>query len=245
MLILSMIVGGMLGLVFSLSRPPIYEASAYLQVSVDRNRALIPDDYTLLRAFEKVRLVFLADETLSEVLKRYAASRDTGIPIQDVADLRSSIRLNHREEGFQIFVYADSPEKASDLANLWGEVALTEIREATRHALRAGEYQSALYGTWCEIASRDVDSPSQFIWICKYGEGQIDPDKLEEGILEEVQKSRGILPVFSFSWIEKSSPPKKPIAWVSGWFVYCGALIGLLLTSILQVIRKQNLGRKP
>jgi hypothetical protein len=243
-LLLSMIIGGIVGYVLSISRPPLYEASASLQVSVDHHRALIPDDYTLVRAFDKVRLIFLADETVGKVLQTYSSLGDSEFSIQTVDDFRSSIRLAQRGEGFQLSVYSDSPKEASELVNLWGEVGLAEIEVATRHAMRAAEYQSALYGTWCEITTRDIESESQTIWVCKYGEDQIDPDELEEGILEEVRKSRGILPVFSFSWIEKSSPPEKPITWTAGWFVICGALIGFILTSMLQVYPKHTFGFK-
>jgi hypothetical protein len=241
-LLLSMIVGGSAGFLFDAVRPPIYEASASIQVSVDRNRALIPDDYTLLRAFDKVRLVFLADETLEEVLRFFSSLSDTDRTTHDVDTFRSQIRLAQNGEVFQLYVYANSPKEASQLANLWAEVGLIEIEAATRHSLRAGEYQSALYGTWCELTTIEVDSKSETIWLCKYGDGRMDPDELQEGILEEVQKSRGILPIFSFSLIEKASPPGKPLTWTSGWYVLCGALIGLVLASLIQSYRSLHFG---
>jgi len=236
-LVIGMLVGGMLGLVLGFSQPPVYEASAFLQVSVDHNRAVIPDDYTLLRAFDKVRLIFLADDTINQVLEAYSIEAANANSIQSVADFRSSIKLTQRPEGFQLFVYSGSPTDASNLANLWGEVALSEIEEASKHALRAADYQSALYGAWCQMATREVGAESQSIWSCHFGEDQINPDELADDILEEVQKSRGIIPVFSFSWIEKSSPPEKPITFTSGWSVLSGALLGLIISSAYQVYR--------
>jgi hypothetical protein len=244
LLVISILVGGLMGLIFSFSRPPVYEASVFLQVSVDHGRALIPDDYTRLRAFDKVRLIFLADDTITQVLQKYSHETGGTNSIQDVAEFRASIKLTQRQEGFQLFVYSSSPVEASSLANLWGEIALSEIREATRHALRAAEYQSALYGAWCKIAAGEEGSESQIFWVCQYGGGQIAPGDLAEGVLEEVQKSRGILPVFSFSWIEKSSPPEKPVRSAFGWSVIAGALVGLILSGLFQIYRYLLLGTK-
>src|SRR3970040_1817505 len=57
-----------LGLLVSFARPMVYQASALVGVDIDRSRAEVPDDITVRQAYDRVRALLLADDTLQQRL---------------------------------------------------------------------------------------------------------------------------------------------------------------------------------
>ncbi len=67
------------------------------------------------------------------------------------------------------------------------------------------------------------------VWLCASGRPDVDSDELADDLLREVQQTRGILPIFTFSLLQEAHVPKDPIAWSRGSIVLASAMIGLLL----------------
>jgi hypothetical protein len=67
------------------------------------------------------------------------------------------------------------------------------------------------------------------VWLCASGRPNIDSEELADDLLREVQQTRGILPIFTFSLLQDAQVPTDAIAWSRGSFILAGAMIGLLL----------------
>jgi hypothetical protein len=236
-----MLVGGLIGYMVSRINPPLYQASALIQVSIDESRASIPNDITIRQAYDRVRIIILADDTLISALDRFSDSAGDIETIPTLEEFRSEIKLAQRFNAFELVVNAVDPGQAASLANYWGEIALQEIEAATQYALMAGEYQSALFEASCTIRMDEVESEVEAIWHCASGRDDIDPDALSAGLLEAVKRSRGVLPVFSFSWARRAETPIRSSDIADGWLVLAGSLLGLIGMSILELYRIDNL----
>lgn len=217
---LATVAGGILGLIASLGRPPVYQASAVIEIGVDYSRTAPMQDLALEQAFDRVRALLLADATLEGAIGRIGAyGRLTP------ADMRSRIRLAHRLAGWELFVDGGDPSETAALANAWAEAALARIEEAARHALRAAEWQWALYGAGCELRL-DETAPQTAVWVCGSDAGEGDPESVASALLEEASLSHGILPIFTYSLLQRANAPDHPVRWGRGPLILGGAIAG-------------------
>jgi hypothetical protein len=67
------------------------------------------------------------------------------------------------------------------------------------------------------------------VWLCTSVRPDFDPDELADDLLREIQKTRGILPIFTFSLLQEAQVPMYPITWSRGSFVLASAMVGFLL----------------
>jgi len=222
------LVGAIIGWLISFTRPPLFQASVFIEYAVDYSRTAHMDDITVHQAYEQVRRVLLADETLKATLDTANERGDEEIIFTDIADLRSQIQLSRYPGGFELIVYGQNPEQSAATVNAWAEIALEETEKAIGHAIRAAELQSEIYKAGCKL-SADPGNSDRVVWLCASGRPDLDPDELADDLLQEVQQTRGILPIFTFSLLQEAQVPMDPIAWSQGSFILAGALVGLLL----------------
>jgi hypothetical protein len=229
------LVGGLLGLAASYLRPPVYEASAVIEIGIDRSRAEVPDDVTVRQAHDRVRGLLLADDTLE-----WAAQ--SGGMVQEgseaVAALRSRIRLSEQPDGWRLTVLGASAGEAERLARAWADVSLSQIAEASRHAVRAAEWQGLLFEASCRLIPVE-DDPVDAVWLCRSAPPG-GADAVPASILAEVEASRGILPVFSYSLVQKADGTAEPVLWGRGSLILGGALAGLAAGGIAAALRRRN-----
>jgi hypothetical protein len=158
-------VGGCLGLVASTLRPPLYEASAVVGIGIDRNRADVPDDITVRQAFDRVRGLLLADDTLAEAISLGVGRGGPTATIESARSFRERIRLSERPDGWVLAVLGTDPVETERMARAWAEVAVRRLQTASYHAVRAAEWQGMLYEASCRLIA--ADSPSESArWIC-------------------------------------------------------------------------------
>jgi hypothetical protein len=213
------VAGAALGAGVSRLRPPLFEASAMVDISVDAARTAPLGEITSQQAFDRVRALLLADETLLEA----AGRSGTGIPVRDAAAVRARIRLAQRPDGWELLSYAHDPESAAVFANAWAEVAVERIESALLHALRAAELQQVLYESGCALTAGNDSHPGA-LWVCTSGEAS----QLPESLAQEVSQSHGILPIFTYAWTRRASGPDRPVAWTGAGFLLAGSLLGLI-----------------
>ena len=227
-ILLAGLVGAIIGWVISLSRPPLYQASAFIEYAVDYSRTAHMDDITVHQAYEQVRRMLLADETLKAALDATPKMGGEELVFTDVPALRSQIQLSRYPGGFELSVFGQDPQQSATAVNSWAEVALQETEMAMEHAIRAAEYQSKIYKAGCKLTP-DPGGSDRVVWKCSSGQPDVDPDDLTDGFLNEIKQTRGILPIFTFSLLQEAQVPTDPIAWNRGSFVLAFALVGLLL----------------
>jgi hypothetical protein len=221
----------LLGLGFSSLLPPVYQASSVLQVDIDYTRAAPLDDVTVMKAYERVRGVLLSDDVLSSALAHVEEELGGGGDLLDIAAVRARIRVSQRQDGWELLVYSRDPELAAAFANSWSESSLAALEEGLKHSLEAWEWQAALYSAHCTLETVPGDEAHAW-WSCSTASEGLTPESISEAILEQVQLSRGILPIFSFSSLQRSDPPAAPILWRRGTLIIAGSLIGLVLGCI-------------
>jgi len=227
-ILLAGLVGAVIGWLISFARPPLYQASVFIEYAVDYSRTAHMDDITVHQAYEQVRRMLLADETLQSTLDAAQEKVGGGLIFTDTADLRSQIQLSRYPGGFELIVYGQDPEQSAAAANAWADVALEETEKAIGHAIRAAELQSKIYKAGCKLSPDHGDS-DRVVWVCASGRPSIDSDELADDLLREVQQTRGILPIFTFSLLQEAQVPTDPIAWSRGSIVLACSLVGFLL----------------
>jgi hypothetical protein len=225
------LLAGGLGFFVSWLRPPVYEASAVLEIGIDRTRADVPDEMTVRQAHERVRGLLLADDTL----ERAAAAAEFGQPM---AAFRASLRLSEQTDGWRLTVLGASAGEAERLSQAWADIALSQIADASLHALRAADWQDALYEARCRLVPGvAVSDPAK--WLCRTAPSG-GADQVPASILTEVEASRGILPVFSYSLLQGSSGTAQVVLWGRGSMIAGGALAGLGVGGLAAAWRKRS-----
>lgn len=237
-LLLAGLVGAIIGWLISFARPPLYQASVLIEYAVDYSRTAHMDDITVHQAYEQVRRVLLADATLQTTLDAAQERVGEKLTFTDIADFRSQIQLSRYPGGFELIVYDQDPEQSAAAVNAWAEVALDETEKAISHAIRAAELQSEIYKAGCKLSS-DPENPDRVVWLCASGYPDLDSDELADDLLREIQHTRGILPIFTFSLLQEAQVPMDPVAWSRGSIVLACALVGLLLGFIGAIIYKE------
>ncbi len=236
-----MLIGGLIGIVFAMTRQPLYEASASLLITVDRSRSIVIDDFTVVQANDRVRALILSDDTLERALDLLPESASKIEAFDSIGSFRSALRISNSPASFELLVYANDPALAAEGANAWAEASMTALDEAYLHAIRAAELQNALYEANCTLTLRVEETQEQAVWLCTSGMGQEEVEDLPEALLEEVKASRGILPIFSFALGQEAQSPQSPILWGRSSLIISGLIIGGLLgIFVLMVMHKKD-----
>ena len=221
---------GLLGLLASLFRPPLYEASAVLGIGIDRNRADVPDDITVRQAFDRVRGLLLADDTLEKAILLGAEGEQAAALPETGTELRRRIRLAEEPEGWELIVVSRNGAEAERTAQAWAEVSLSGLESASLHAIRAAEWQNVLYEASCSLAP---SASGQARWRCKSAPREGDPEALPPSILAEVEASRGVLPALTYSLLRGSTGTSHPVVWGRGTLILGAAIVGLVVGAFI------------
>jgi hypothetical protein len=230
------VIGGLLGLAVASMRPPLVEAKAVLEIGIDRSRADVPDDITVRQAYDRVRGLLLADDTLQEALA-LAAERGGGTSGESVRALLERIRLSERPDGWVLAVAGADARETELLAQAWVDVALRQLETAATHATRAAEAQGALFEASCRLVTPEPGSEAA-LWLCRSAP-PTGSDSIPESILSEVEASRGILPAVSYSVLRGAEGTAQPVVWRRGSLILGGAIVGLLVGCLIVAARKR------
>lgn len=229
------LLGALVGYLVSAARPEVYQASALLGIGIDRNRAVVPDDITVRQSSDRVRALLLADDTLERAaLEAGQTASGDSLP-QSAEALRERIRLAERPDGWELIVFAESPATAEVLAGAWAKASLEEITTASLHALRAAEWQQVVYEASCRLQPAEAGA----MWLCLSAPPGGDPEALPASLLAEVEASRGILPVFTYSLLREARATSRPVVWATGPLVLAGAILGGLVGVLTAVWRSR------
>jgi uncharacterized protein involved in exopolysaccharide biosynthesis len=234
-----MLIGGLTGVVFSIARQPLYEASASLLVAVDRGRSIVIDDFTVVQATDRVRALILSDDTLKKALDLLSKSASEIEAFDSIRSFRSTLRITNSPASFELLVYTNDPTLAAAAANAWAKASLAALDEAYLHAIRAAEFQNALYEASCTLTLRIDGTQEQAAWLCTSGRWEDEGEDLPEAILEEVKASRGILPIFSFVLGQEAQSPQNPILWARSSLIISGLIVGGLLGIFVLMVMQQ------
>lgn len=229
----AVILGGLIGLAVSLTLSPVYRATASLGIAVDYGRTHRLDPATERAALLQAQELILADETLSGVIAETPAGTLDRAGISQPSDLRPRLRLDRFENRWDLSVSFNRPEEASEVANLWAEVAVERLQVAVEHAVRARELQTRIYELGCSLEV--AESTGRAIWRCEENEPAGSED-IPTRLVEEVRASHGILPGLSFAQLREATPPSDPIYRGRTALLLGGAVLGLAAGLLLIIL---------
>jgi len=228
LVLMTAIVGGVVGLGLSEIRPPRFQAIAVLGIGIDYGRTLRLDPLTERKALNRVRGLLLSDDTLRGATRRMDDSVEGDEGLYDMSQLRKRVRLGEKGGRWELSVVSARPELAAIAANAWADSALAELDTAVSHAWRVAELQSVIFEVGCRLVSGQVDGTAA-VWSCEEESASSELEQINAEVIKEATQSRGILPAISFSILERAFPPTQPILWGRGLMALSGAMIGLLL----------------
>jgi uncharacterized membrane protein (UPF0136 family) len=222
-LILMMLVGGLVGYLFHLSRPPLYESSVTFTFSFDFARLgqlqQIEEDQAMGAAG-----ALIDNTTAVEKLSTEAAALGLLPPGYELLRSISSERKSYR---WIFHVRHPDPQAARRIADLWGELGLASLKEAAAHAEKANIAQHELNGLESCLHQMAVIEPAtaQCGWpTLPYV--QRAATTLSQKYLDERAASRGLVVGLSHDLTTKADIPTQPVSYGVNLLVLAGGLIG-------------------
>jgi hypothetical protein len=231
-------IGGLVGLALSYVRPPLYEASAVIGIGVDRVGSDVPDDITVRQAYDRVRGLLLADDTLAATVDLAAERSGTDSPAESTRALIERIRLSERPDGWILAVVGPDALETERTAQAWADVSLAQLQTASFHAIRAAEWQNVLFEASCELVAPETATETAR-WLCRSAPPLGDSGTIPASILAEVEASRGILPALTYSVLRGSSGTAQAVVWGRGTLVMGGAIVGLVIGCVVVATRRR------
>jgi uncharacterized protein involved in exopolysaccharide biosynthesis len=238
-ILLGGVLGGVLGWCLSLLRVPQYEARAEISIGFDYARVAPLDDPVLTYVELRVRDLLLSDETAQSAFDALGAATEMADGPVDAQDLRRRIQLVQDGSRWMIIGRARTPEGSAAIANAWADTSLEAVEQAMIHAIRAAEFQTAIYRAGCRLAE-DPNSPGQAIWRCEIPDDSDRPKNLPEELLQEARLSKGLLPAMSFSLLQRAEPPQAPVLWGRGGLILAVVLLGVWIAALGIIIRREG-----
>ncbi len=224
--VLAGILGGVVGVVAHLFTPPVYQAQAVINSSVDFSYTGeltdVEEDYMI----QAVGGVIRSDE-VSEAA--YQAVKAAGIPVdqQEFEEMRS---LQRRFVDWLLVVQHTDAQTAVDLANIWADAAWVVLDEANNHASILGgllDFREALSS--CLMTKEEENEAQPVCEASSLEEIQAELDRVKLLIEEEKLASRGLVPGTVTSFTQNAVFPASPTLLGRNTLVLAGALIGLLV----------------
>lgn len=215
------VVGGLMGIAFSLVVPATFQAVAELSVGIDHGRVELLDENAERHILLRVQDLLLSDAVLARAIEKLAPQLAEKSEIANSTDFRQRLRLTRINAMWNLAVTDPVPEKASALANAWAESALEMLEETQAHAWKAAELQAVFF----EVSCRPIESG---LWACD--EGGEDPTVLDlkQELLQEIRASYGIAPVVSFALLQSATAPDRPQSTVRAALAAAGTFLGML-----------------
>jgi len=236
------LLGALAGYIFSLLRPPLYQAEVVLGININYGVTepleLVVED----RALNRVAAIIESDSTLVRVLSQLPEPLWLERGWSEPADLRKSLRLDRRLAEWELVAIDQDPEVAAIMSQAWAEAVLFVLDEASEHAWRA----VALMGenpflVACVKVPAPEGSLDPFIWDCAIEPVDLDPNALAGALRTELALSHGLLPNISYEVLRDVNVPSKPVVWARGPLILSGAFAGLIVAFWLTVTRDGKL----
>lgn len=229
-LLLAGLAGGLAGLIFSMVRPPAYEADAVIAINIDYGRTqpleLIVED----RALDRVWQFLTSDAILKAASEQLSAQSGRSAAWESPHSMREYVRLEARLSDWHFIAQNEDPETAAMIANAWAQAAIEGLDDAYAHAWAALSLQNGELDVTCFEQNQPMTSDS--ISSCLSSGPNIESESLAL-LIEEIEASHGILPALSFELVRSAAPPDSPVVWTRGALVISGAFIGLLLAGVI------------
>jgi Chain length determinant protein len=209
--------GGLAGWAVHFLRPPVYEATAVMTVTMDFQKVRISQreqDY----AFTAAGGIGNSTDVRNQIT---AEAQAKGFPI-DPNRLPEQMFLERKQSVWEFHIRNRDPETAAELANLWAQKAFEALNVDLGHAIKADQIQAQINSI---TSSQPVSgSPGSGVEI------QATLKSLSDDLLQEKQLSQGIISIMKFALTGSATAPQRPALYYLADLVLAGACIGLVIS---------------
>ncbi len=222
-----MVLGGLVGLIFHLFFPPVYEGRAVITVNMEfqqRELTQIEAD----TAFNAASAIITSPPVMNQVI---AAAQEKGYSVTPSRFLKD-FYLEGRQSVWDLSVRDRDPIAAAEVANIWAQASTDALNSALTHALQADQIQAQITGLENCLAGV-IPQPASGQLDCKGDSNQVIEKLLLDqttALVTEKKLSLGIIPIMSMSLTGTASVPQSPILYGQAGIVLAGAFIGLFVS---------------
>ncbi len=218
--------GGLIGWGFTRLHPPVYEATATYQVTIDEQLLLTEGEVTT----DMLPLDFNHQNPFyspaADVFSTAAANLAAGSqPVQ-----LSDFSLDRRGTRWMAAVRSTDPVNAARLANQWVTDADAGIRQAQMHSAEARTLESQRDTlqkcfTNNDFTQANLCAGTSFTTPAEMESFSAD---LEQRLLVEQKGALSIDPALQVSFVAPAAAPVQPVLYSRAFVILAGSVIGLL-----------------
>ncbi len=235
---LAILVGGAAGWIFNSFQHPVFEATAFYDVTVDQDQLAVeqglqPGQLDMDFAAQNVYLtpvedIFYRPEVVNQLVTDATAQ---GISIQaDNFYTSNSFSIDRRGSRWFISVRRTDPGTAATLANLWVGAADTFVQDAQMHSAKALALQTERTLIERCFSNNDFIRADQCSGTSLSSSAELNTKlvDLAQQITAEQDAGRNVDPAIKHVFTEPAKPPVYPILYTRSLILLAGALIGFL-----------------
>lgn len=231
-IVMTVVVGGVIGWLVGLLLSPIYESHAEVFIHLDSNlwaqeaHPENPVDIAIYNDIRSINDIFFSDTTITALM---AAARMETI-LLDENQIQTMFTIQRTDFTLFLIVRSSDPDTAARLANLWAQAALPLFQPAHEHALAA--FALSLQRDGLAACFKDVTlTIGNTCAGTSYGSlADLVPalDNLDAQISAEQASSLGLDPAMTIELGSTAVVPVEPVRYQRTWLAMAGTLIGLI-----------------
>ena len=226
------ILGGVIGWSFHFFKPPIFQATSSITVTMDfsqRELTQYEQDY----AFSAAGAIMFSSMVKDQLLSK---AQTAGITITE-SQLGQQMFLEGRQSVWELHVRNGDAQVAADLANIWEGTAIENLNIALDHALQAEQLQyqvDVMEACLPFPPGMPVPAAKPRPTLKDCGRFSLaDIRTVLQGrtdeLVQEKEQSLGVLPFMEFALTGNASVPKGPVLYDQAGPVLAGSLIGFVI----------------
>ena len=229
-IVLCMIIGGLVGLMISSFRSPIYETRAVIAVTIDYTRTGALSDIQEDQAMRGLGSVIDSDEVIQKVILQ---AQQAGYQLEEKT-VQESFSLEREDFRWFLRVRDSDAGRAAGLANIWAQTALDTLDQGMEHALIASHLQQYLDSLeFCMQRQAglgaNVNTCEQYDYDYLLAEIQSTANEIQH----QNQMSYGLMPALGFFLAESAPLNEGAVQGTQGVLVIAGSAIGFILAAIV------------
>lgn len=232
---ITMMVGGIIGLLISNQIRTLFESSATFSVTIDYRQTGALSDVQEDQAMRGVGSVIFSDRVIDQTLNQL---QDSSYRIER-EDFYQNAFLDRNEFRWTIRFRDHNPQNAQQVITIWGKNAESILSEGLKSALIVDSYYLLLDGLKNCLQRQTIDNGSG--QICGFSSTSELLDEIQYLALQiqaEKENSQGLFSALSVEMVEAGRVSEKPVRYNQNTLVLSGAIIGLIVSIFYYSLRK-------
>ena len=223
--------GGLLGLLFSMFRPPVYEAVARFGGSIDYVSTGPLTQYEEDIAYDTIANILLSKDVMQAVIDSANAEE---IAIANVSELRQMVSAERKFDVWDLRIRSGSLEEAQRVAEIWAEKGHAVLLESYQHAVMAEEIRKTVQSLEDCLEKAASTEPSGAVCAqSRFVDIQTDLREAGAQLFQERAASRGFFAGLAVGPAEPVTMSTEPVLYGRNGLILAGCLVGLLVGVVI------------